>query len=367
MSFIFWQNIISPHQSSFLRELSAIGHDVVVVASEVMTPDRLAMGWQTPNLGRAKIIIAPDAKAIRQIIETNPQEAVHVLAGARWTPLGQQAMRLGVSLRRKMGIMSEAPDPRGLAGIARHFKYTSERLTIGRNYDFILAMGEMGVRWFQFCGYPSSRLFPYSYVTEPATLLPTVIAVPDVISICFVGRFVSLKGVDLLLRAFALLKTTKKQLLLVGEGPEEATLRVLAHSLGISASVEWLGKIGSAVVPSVMAKADLVVLPSRKDGWGAVVNESLMVGTPVVCSDACGATELMRHPWLGTVFHSGDVKGLAGALQEWAIQGRRTQAERQRIQTWSGCIEGARVAGYFAAIMSHVYNGGPRPAAPWRG
>ena len=157
MNFLFWQNIISPHQTPFLRALAENGHEVTVIASEVMTADRLALGWHTPDLGRAKIIIDPDKNGVRQIVSGSPVEAVHVLAGARWTPLGQQATESCLSLRRNMGVLSESPDPRGLGGLARHLKYTAERFTKGGHYDFVLAMGENGVRWFRQSGYPSAR------------------------------------------------------------------------------------------------------------------------------------------------------------------------------------------------------------------
>ena len=40
-------------------------------------------------------------------------------------------------------------------------------------------------------------------------------------------------------------------------------------------------------------EADLLVLPSRFDGWGAVVNEALGAGTPVLVSDLCGSSYLV--------------------------------------------------------------------------
>ena len=392
--FIFWQNIISPHQAPFLRSLAGMGHEVTVVAPEIMTADRLALGWQAPDLGLAKVIIAPDGNAIRKIVQNGSSETIHVLAGARWTPLGRQATEWCLKSDCRMGVMSEAPDPRGLAGCARRLKYVVERFTHGRHYDFILAMGEMGVRWFHQCGYASSRLFPFAYVTGqesvvsrppsarrsqvsglapaedcqlPTANCPPLSALPaGAASLLFVGQWVPRKGVDLLLRAFALVKSPGIKLQLVGDGLEEARLRGLAETLGISNSVEWLGRKNSAEIPGLMADSDVVVLPSHHDGWGAVVNESLMAGTPVICSTACGAADLIRQPPLGTVFPAGNVQELARALQSWSSLGRRTLLERQRIRSWSGCIEGARLADYFVSVMSHVYQATPRPIAPWR-
>jgi glycosyltransferase involved in cell wall biosynthesis len=184
--------------------------------------------------------------------------------------------------------------------------------------------------------------------------------------VLFVGRLVNLKGVDLLLRAFAALSAESTELRLIGTGTEEGSLRLLADKLGIADSVFWAGAVKNSMVAAAMANADLLVLPSHKDGWGAVVNESLTVGTPVICSSACGAAELIRQPWLGMVFPTGRLDALAGTLKHWLSAGPRTQVERQRIRNWATCISGQAVAEYFVAIMDHVYSGSVRPVAPWR-
>lgn len=48
-----------------------------------------------------------------------------------------------------------------------------------------------------------------------------------------------------------------------------------------------------------MARADVLVLPSWHDGWGAVVSEALMAGTPAIASDACGSAGVVRASGVG--------------------------------------------------------------------
>jgi glycosyltransferase involved in cell wall biosynthesis len=266
---------------------------------------------------------------------------------------------------RRVAIMSEAPDPRGLRGFGRWAKYTLERCAKGSHYDFVLAMGELGVRWFKRCGFRLHSVFPFAYVTEPGGLRPANHPAGGP-SLLYAGRFIPLKALDLLLRAFAALPADQGQLRLVGEGPEEKRLHDEVASLRIQNRVTWIPKKEAAGVQAEMEAADVTVLPSRKDGWGAVVNESLMAGTPVICSTACGAAELIQQPWLGSVFRSGRVKDLTETLKYWMDLGRRSRAERERIRTWSTCISGPVVAEYFAAIVQHVYFGTARPVAPWR-
>lgn len=365
MFFVFWQNIISPHQAPFLRALADLGHKVTVVSTESMTPDRLALGWKTPDLGNAHVVVGPNTIEINQVVQDAPAEAIHVMAGARWNPLGDQALQQCLASKRRMGILTEAPDPRGMAGLGRWAKYTIERVTKGGHYDFVLAMGGMGARWFRRCAYPERRVFPFAYVIE--SILPAHSKNSnEFIKLLFAGQFIHRKGLDILLRALASVPSEKAQSWLLGDGPEKEAFQIQVEQLGIQNRVVWLHKSDSVGVMTEMAKSDVTILPSRHDGWGAVVNESLMVGTPVICSNACGASDLIREPWLGTVFRSGSADDLAMALEHWIKLGTRTETERQRIRSWSNCITGESLAHYFVSIMNHTYSNSARPMAPWR-
>jgi len=365
MQLVFWHNILSPHQVPFMRALAASGHDVTIVATEAMSADRLALGWVVPDTGRARVIIAPNDGEVGRLIADGDKTAIHVIAGARWSRLGKLAAHLCVKSGRRIGMISESPDPRGILGCGRRAKYTMERFTSGSRFDFVLAMGEMGVKWFRSCWYAKERIVPFIYVTENVHVVERNELHGEHVSL-FAGRFVSIKGLDILLRAFAIASQRQSTLRLLGEGPEKERLNQLVLNLGLQNRVCWLSKTVTSGVQKEMQNVDLTLLPSRKDGWGAVVNESLMVGTPVICSTGCGAAELIRQPWLGTVFSSGDVEDLSKVLKKWIDRGHQSQTERERICRWSNCINGESVAVYFAEIMEHIYGHAPRPVAPWR-
>jgi glycosyltransferase involved in cell wall biosynthesis len=363
MVLLFWHNLISPHQAPFMRELADAGHEVLVVATEEMSEERRSLGWEIPSLGRARVILGPDHGKVRQIVESSGPDAVHLIAGARVTSLGRQVALACRASGRRMGIITESPDPRGVRGPLRWAKYSWERITTGRHFDFILAMGPRGVRWFKLCGYPEARIFPFAYVTD--RLSGCLGGKPgNAFRFLFVGQLIPRKGVDLLLRA--LVRVPHCELSVIGDGPERECLQNLARACGTEDRVFWPGKMDAARVQGHILDADMLVLPSREDGWGAVVNESLMAGTPVICSTACGAADLIRQPWLGSVFQSGSVPDLASSLSGWANKGKRNTAERERIRIWARCIEAPSIAGYVEKVLEHVHNHGPRPQAPWR-
>jgi len=363
MNLIFWHNIISPHQSAVMRCLALSGHDITLVSSEEMSEDRRKLGWKIPSIDPAHLIYCSDKDSIEMLVGASRPDTIHIIAGARATPLGKYIAKSCLTIGRRVGIITESPDPRGVGGIARFLKYSFENKFIGAHFDFVLAMGELGVNWFNHCGY-AGRCFPYAYVTENSYGTPIIVKNNDKFRVLYVGQLIHRKGVDILLRAFSYVPNV--ELHVIGNGEDEQLFKNLASELSLNERVVWVGQLPDDQVRTYMQSSDILVLPSRHDGWGAVVNEALMAGTPVICSSACGASDLIQYPWLGSVFKKSDIDDLQRLLLHWARQKVENGNDRLRIKEWSECIEGERVASYLLAILNSVYHGGECPTPPWR-
>nr|WP_295925303.1 glycosyltransferase family 4 protein [uncultured Dyadobacter sp.] len=124
----------------------------------------------------------------------------------------------------------------------------------------------------------------------------------------YVGRLAPEKNLDMLLRAFA--KVTAEEdsgaswkLLLVGEGPERAALEALSKTLGIAGSFGMPGGFPWYQVPDWLAQSDVLILPSKSEPWGLVVNEAMVCGMPVIVSQKCGCVaDLVQNGVNGFVF-----------------------------------------------------------------
>lgn len=140
------------------------------------------------------------------------------------------------------------------------------------------------------------------------------------------------KGVDFLLRALANLKHKNWQLHIVGDEIEATTgLKDLAGTLGIAERVVWNGMLPNSEATKIMQSLDLFVLPSRFDGWGAVVNEALESGTPCIVSESASSSCLCIGE-MGDAFPRGNVKRLTQLLDKWiAPENKITFAHRQEI------------------------------------
>lgn len=144
-------------------------------------------------------------------------------------------------------------------------------------------------------------------------------------TVLYVGRLAAEKNLERLLVAFASLvrQHAEAVLVLVGSGPLLRKLQVMASDLQLLSrpNVIFLGHLQGEELLAWYRIATVAVLPSLSEPFGAVVNEALMAGVPVVCSSRCGASSLIRNGVSGQVVDPLDVEGLSRALAVWLLQG----------------------------------------------
>ncbi len=121
----------------------------------------------------------------------------------------------------------------------------------------------------------------------------------DRVRLLFLGRLVAIKGVDVLLDAFAELpRRSSLELIIAGDGPERGALEARAERLGLSDTVRFVGEVRGAGRDHFLANSDLMVVPSREledgrtEGMPVVVLEAIAAGTPVIVSATGGMVEL---------------------------------------------------------------------------
>ncbi|MDK3023142.1 glycosyltransferase family 4 protein [Cupriavidus taiwanensis] len=113
-------------------------------------------------------------------------------------------------------------------------------------------------------------------------------------SFVFVGRLVTEKGVDLLLRSFARLRGMRPdvRLTVIGDGPQYAVLVALASALGCAGAVTFAGAQGPAVVATLLAQHACLVVPSiGYEPFGIVALEGLAAGCEVIVTRRGGLPE----------------------------------------------------------------------------
>jgi glycosyltransferase involved in cell wall biosynthesis len=156
----------------------------------------------------------------------------------------------------------------------------------------------------------------------------------------YVGRFSHEKGADVLVRAF---RNVPGRLLLAGSGPAEDQIRALSDD-----RVELLGHVPREQLPALYAGADCLVLPSRSEAWGMVLNEAAAAGLPLVATEAAGGGYDLIEPGVnGYRVPVEDEGALAEALRkvaadpDWRI--RAGERSRELTAGYTGEVWAERV------------------------
>ncbi len=369
MNFTFWVKMLGPHLAALVRAIASMsGQTVTVVAESDFSIKLKAKGLSEPDCSPARVLIGPTDTEINRIIEAgNNPFSVHFINGLPGITLNRRVLRRLSKSRGLVGLLSEGSDNQGIKGLTRWARYCIDRYTLGRNLDFTLAMGQLGVRWFQSVGYDSSRIFPFAYVAESPVIASEhgiENKMDDSFRILYLGQIIDRKDGVTAIRALSKLTATNWRLDVVGDGPDLPRWKKTAAEFGLAELVQFRPAIANREIGNLFRHADLLLLPSKWDGWGAVVNEALMYGIPVVCSDRCGAADLLREPWRGSVFKAGSVESLQCVLQDWIKRGSNHESS-SRISQWSSAIEAPKVAHYLIEIVEYIRNGGQRPSPPW--
>ena len=160
--------------------------------------------------------------------------------------------------------------------------------------------------------------------------------------ILYAGNLLESKGIDDLVRAFALLRQRGIAcgLRIIGEGSHAPAAHAVARELGLDGVVEWSTFLPQDAMPAEYARSTVVVLPTRgnEEGLGLTLVEALLAGTVVVGTSAGGIPEIVRHGETGLLARASDPVDLADKLAELLAsselrsrlveQGRRHVLER---------------------------------------
>lgn len=149
----------------------------------------------------------------------------------------------------------------------------------------------------------------------------------------FIGNLLPVKGADRLPSIFAEVagRVPGVRFLIVGSGP----LRAKLESALVALPVTFTGNVEPSRVPALIHDVDVVVLPSRQEGWGCVVLEAHACETPVLVSDAGGLPESVGDPSFVVPNGAGFEARFAARLAEVLKQPTRPSGLRRRAMEYS--------------------------------
>lgn len=169
----------------------------------------------------------------------------------------------------------------------------------------------------------------------------------------YVGQLIKRKGVGQVLSALNILKDPEIGFMIVGSGPEKKNLENFCVRNRLQ-NVFFEGFHQPEELPKYYVLADIFILPSFKEVWGLVINESLASGLYVLCSKYAGAGYDLINGNNGKIFNPYNVNKIVDNIKEIKNKFLQLRANREKISSWSS--ENLTIAksgdGFISAIES---------------
>ncbi len=343
--------MLTPHMTELAHELAHLGVEVHYVSEEVLSEDRRAMGWVTGSLAEIDVHFVDTPKSACALVDRFPAAAVHITQGVRANGLVADVQKRIDALGRRHFPIMEKVDLRGPAGWIKPLIYAVRFRSVLRRANGMLCIGAGTDAWVAKHAPRELKVFPFAYFLQGK--------IPDrgaraagSFRFVYVGSLIERKRVDLLVEALAGLADRPFELEIVGDGPMRGQLKDLTDA-HLPRRVAFRGTLTMSEAIERIQAADCLVLPSDHDGFGAVLSEALINGTPAICSSECGASAVVRASGTGAVFTAGDADDLRRVLGAMLHRGPLSETGREDLSNWARCLTAKAGARYLLEILDH--------------
>ena len=346
----YYTTIWTPYHETICRELNRfLGDDFRLVLTRPV--DRNGnLGWSLCPPHENWIIQPPET--------TEPLEGgvwVEMILSADVAIIGGlvESSALFAAVDRRVGsgkltfFMGERPFKKGIHAkdFFRPYNwYVWWRLH--RRYDrknvHFLAIGKGVQEDLRFLRVSKAHVWKWAYFPA-VSKFPAVKTDSRKLKICWCGRMIPCKNVDVMIRAIGLLPDEDRKccsVTIAGEGETKESCVSLASELGLMDTIDFRPVLPHDDVLYLMSESDVYVFPSNgEEGWGVALEEAMdQCCVPVACEEA-GASVLIEDGVSGFLFKNGDAEALSIKLA-WLL---RHPAQRHEmggkawgtVQRWS--------------------------------
>lgn len=352
---VFWHNMVSNTHWPYIQELAdQFGYAVEWVSLGSSEQDmRAKMGWPNLEESNLKLRARPSLAEQTELLGRDEDTTLHIFANPTGDPIVKDVFVHASKGTARLAIVGYAPRPNKVPALMKSAAQNHFRWKYGHRIEFVFAIGKLAEKWYRESGYTQQQIVPWGYF-PPTPKLPERATQNVDFEFVFADDMIERCGPDVLFKALAFINTKRWRLTVIGDGHLSSRCMAIAQQLGVGSQVEFKRAMPFDQKMQIIAGADLVVVPSRYDGWGPGVTESLLCGVPVVCTDMCGASDLCSDPLHGTVVPADDPAALGKALDHWLTVGKLDGVKRNRIADWAKCISASAAAERFHGAVSRT-------------
>ncbi len=378
MKIVSWQAVFTEHQVHLLRALGKIpGTNLQVKTALEELTERKQQGWVKPDWTDMDVAVLTYrgwlATGIR-LIRDNP-DAVHLFSGLWGSRRLFLLLLYAVWKKRKVGLLVEPYGDTKDGYLTEQGKLKGWLLTklrplfygiagrlLARHITTIFAISPKAVKQFERAGFQAKNIYPFGY------FIPTQQYQKDyksrrsdtILRILFVGTLISRKGIDVVEKLAMHCEKNNIPIRLDIYGPGKPSYILNSYS-----NINYHGTIDFGQSQRVIANYDLLLVPSKYDGWGVVVNEALLQGVPVLASSNVGAAALIAESGAGTIFDTNNMPTLINIIES-LIKDRNILTEwALKAQNYAQKLSPDKAATYMMACIEASLHGTEKPSCPW--
>lgn len=329
-----WMNMPSHHQTAFFKALSDRKDiDLRIRYYKMISDDRKKLGWDDHTLFSYEKYTDNIDDAINSLVDW--KERIHIIPGIS-SPFLRELINMAIVENVKWIHWSERAGI-GLAGLL-HFNYSLInlfyplflRLKGYRKYSKQInqyalgafAIGKLAKEDFLNWGVENQKIELLSYslaALDKTKKVSIALKKKDEITFSFmyIGSLDERKGIDVLIKAFGKLNSSDHwNLILVGDDRSNGIYMKQVEELGLIDRVKFTGVIDSSKINEYLNQADVFILPTRFDGWGAVLNEAASLKKAMISTNQAGAAyHLIKDGENGYMVKAGDINELSKAMK----------------------------------------------------
>lgn len=379
LTLVFWQAALTEHQIHLLRALAkTAGVSVNVVVGEVEHTERKRQGWVAPRHDDLTVIVLDSVRwwAHGRSLLKMFSSATHIFSGfwgdrrffslilyAAWRVNAATAIMTEPYADVAHGYFQNETKFYGwIKRMLRPSVYRAASVILRRRVRPIFAISDLALSQNLNNGFAVADVFPFGYFVPRRSCDLSPWANTGPLRLVYVGSFITRKGADLVAQAVQRCLDAHIDVTLDIYGPGERP----DWLADMPAAIRYRGHITFGESQCVIGGYDAIVVPSRYDGWGVVVNEALLQGVPAIVSNRAGASALVRYSGAGVVFDPA-TEDLANVIANAAHDRELIATWRARAKYYRASLEPALAAKYFLDCLATHRSGKTKPTPPWVG
>lgn len=179
----------------------------------------------------------------------------------------------------------------------------------------------------------------------------------------FLGRLVSDKGADIVIKAISQLKTEREinsvipntlSLTIVGDGPDRKRLEEMSIELGLERNIKFTGSLSGSELVNCLNQHRFMVVPSRWDEpFGIVALEGMACGCLPIVSNCGGLPDAVGQA--GLLFKKGDVVALVNCIRSILNNSQEETRLRETVSTHLAGFRSSEVSRRYLEVFENVF------------